>query len=467
MQEVRPSSLQTLILCQVPSSSKQFSPGSGCLCDPAANPDADVPAALGPPGALNALLTSVPPGALAHLQQISLAGLCVGIDELDVLVVNAPQLTSLTLPQTATLRWLRKLAPLPLLQELCVEYIPETSVHRAAEALAAAGIPAGPPAAMHGGHALPGAPTDTTLSLQDWLCCGRMRTLEVRRRRTLCRGHAFVALAPQLGAFVGLTRLVWTEPLPGRGVPGDWQAVFAASLGSLRQLEHLEVAARHDGETAGSVQFPHALARLSRLTYLSMSVCDLAGLVSAVAALTALQGLVVKGLVRQEGGLGVVELLDALPALRYLTSLRMSEKRPWAKLPPCSQIRVWRGGRGVRGSGGEGMAHGGTARDAPVRFASACEHPVTVCRAVQARSRLLRAVRGKLRGLVEAPQLRALRLEMPYVGDVIEEVAAQLAVMRGLQRLELAALGGVYQHAKRVLWPHVLGLPLQEGVRLW
>jgi len=94
-------------------------------------------------------------------------------------------------------------------------------------------------------------------------------------------------------------------------------------------------------------------------------------------------------------------LLDALPALRYLTSLRMSD------------------------------------------------------------------VRGKLKGLVEAPQLHALLLEMPYVGDVVEELARQRAVMRGLCRLELAALGGVYQHAKRVLWPHVLVLPLQEGVRLW
>ena len=102
-----------------------------------------------------------------------------------------------------------------------------------------------------------------------------------------------------------------------------------------------------------------------------------------------------------------------------------------------------------------------------MRVVSACEHPATVCRAVQARSRLLRAVRGKLKGLVEAPQLHALLLEMPYVGDVVEELARQRAVMRGLCRLELAALGGVYQHAKRVLWPHVLVLPLQEGVRLW
>ena len=114
-------------------------------------------------------------------------------------------------------------------------------------------------------------------------------------------------------------------------------------------------------------------------------------------------------------------------------------------------LHGWTGGPRV------GVLGGAAARDAPVRAISAHGHPATGFRAVPARSRLLYAVCGKLKGNVEA-----LQLEMPCL-DVVQEVAAQLAVMRALRRPELAALGGVHQHAKRVLWPHVLGLPLQAA----
>lgn len=454
--------LETLILCQVPSSSRQFSPGSGCLWDPSADLQTLLPAALGRPGALSALFSHSPSGALSRLQRLSLAGLCVAVNELDALVMNAPRLTSLTLPQTATLQWLHKLAPLPWLQELNMEYIPRTTGRREAEARA----PEAPAAAVHGAHAygLPRARPSATL--HKWECRGRMRALEVRRRRTLCRGDAFAVLAPQLCAFTGLTRLVWTEPLPARPAAGDWAGVLAASLRPLCQLQHLEVAAQLNCEPAGTARFAETLGHLHKLTYLNLSVCDVSEVASALGRLSELRGLVAKGVVRQEKGEGVFSLLAALPALRCLTQLRLSESRPWPKLPPCS-----RAARGESRDAGRGV--GPLPVDPMERVqhlmhrATVCDHPGVICRAVEVRERMLDAVRGKLDALSEAPQLRELRLDTPCICDVLDALAPRLTGMRELQRLELATLGEGYHRAKRALWPHVLGLPLQEGVRLW
>eukprot|EP00892_Ulva_mutabilis_P005936 jgi/Ulvmu1/3714/UM170_0020.1 len=448
--------LATLILCQAPTTSKQFNPGSGCLYSPEPHVRHHGLFPAGEPAALLALLADTPRDALASLQKLSLGGLCVAVGELDALVAGVPRLTSLALPPTSTLAWLPKLTPLRQLQELAVEYVPETPAQHNS---------IGPADAVAGMHATAQAPQQ--MQLGAWACCARLRVLEIRRRCTLCRGQMYAVVAPQLSVLLGLTKLVWAAPLPGKAWAGDWPAVLADSLSSLTCLQHLEVSVGRDSGAAGTTRFADALGCLDGLTHLSMTVREVAGLAAALRRMPQLRTLSVKANIRQEHGSGVFTLLAALPHLSTLTSLRLAEKRPW------SQLRTWRHKHAPRPP--HTLAPSARSHTLSVPHGVASRQPsagdrgrlTPARRAQQARSRMLQAVARQIGKIAAGGQLRVLRLDVPYMSDVVGTLGPHLARMHELQRLELAVVGEGYNSVGRGLWPHLLGLPLQEGVRLW
>lgn len=399
-----------------------------------------------------------------RLQKLSLTGLCVCVNELDALVSRAPALTSLALPPTATSAWMPKLAPLPHLQELTVEYVAAALALRGV--WGAAGVPAAAGAGMH-------APRPMLMS--EWACHGQLRALEIRRRSAFCRGDVYAVMAPQLSTLSGLTRLVWAAPLVARSWCGDWAAVLADSLKTLTYLRHLEMSVGRDSGADGATRFADAVGRLTSLTHLSLTVHALTGLAAALRCTPLLRLLSVKVHVPTEHGIGACSLLCALPCLSALTRLRLVEKRPWSR---CT-LRACR----------QKSAATTTLAAAPVHTTarSVCEHADSrpyhaaggphgkgdravapaARRSQQARGRMLRGVARHFEALAAARQLQALQLDVPYMGEVIDALAPQLAQLHSLQRLELAALGGRYNSTNRVLWPHLMGMPLQEGVRLW
>lgn len=468
LQDRRTPPLRALILCQVPSSSPHFNPGSGCLCDPTSDPQALLNTGLGQPGALEALLSTVPHGALAHLQKLSVPGLCLSLTELQVLSSGTPRLTCLDLPPTATLAWIPKLASLEHLQQLTIEYIPETSTHSAADALAAAGIPGANGPTMHVGRTL------ETVLLSQWACRRQLRSLVVRRRRTLCRGDMYRVLAPQLSALSGLTRLTWAELVPRRAWAGSWTATLAESLRTLSSLRHLEISVGPDGDLAGVSRFADALGWLTRLTMLDLTICSLDGVADALRCMPELRNLSVKVHVRKECCIGACMLLDALPHLPALTSLGLTDDRTWRKLRPCRPRHTLPCFR-VHAHSSGGRA-GSLRAGAPCQLCDRSVVPMEVSHGsfgqsvpdeCLARHKLLQVVAKKFEMLAGAVQLEVLRLDVPFMGDVVCALSPQLPGLHRLQRLELAKVGERYHSAKRVLWPHVVGLPLRDGVRLW